>query len=319
MRASALLLIGGLALAVLGVPANADTLQIHISGFDVGTLYDVSAGTTINNSAILDSIGIAPVGGFINGQQSDTWGIISIDQVRDLTTGKTLYNDGGLPSQLPGAPTHLFGIFWGLTDNFLQTATSSATPGGISQDIRGVGIQVAIFSDGDTWPTGAPGPSASGTAGPGGDGKNVITYPGVTATGSVATPYWTFRSTTGLLQSDLNNEVFETFIQDAAGQAFGSSGNFFANMAAVDGYGAGSANDYLDTNGRLAFQAGDAPGVPTKPVDTLFSFGGDPADAASWLLFVDDPITANNVPEPVTMAGLLLGIGCLTRYVRRRK
>ncbi|MBE3096610.1 MAG: PEP-CTERM sorting domain-containing protein [Planctomycetes bacterium] len=32
-----------------------------------------------------------------------------------------------------------------------------------------------------------------------------------------------------------------------------------------------------------------------------------------------DNIQVTNVPEPVTMAGLMLGIGCLARYVRNRK
>ena len=43
------------------------------------------------------------------------------------------------------------------------------------------------------------------------------------------------------------------------------------------------------------------------------------ADLADDVLYVDFEGSGDVIPEPVTMAGLMLGIGCLARYVRRRK
>jgi len=68
--------------------------------------------------------------------------------------------------------------------------------------------------------------------------------------------------------------------------------------------------------------------------DLIFNFAaftgtGDPADADSLVFFIklDEPsgdhsidfIKSGNVPEPMTMAGLMLGLGALGGYIRRRK
>lgn len=39
----------------------------------------------------------------------------------------------------------------------------------------------------------------------------------------------------------------------------------------------------------------------------------------STVYFDDFQVTSSAIPEPVTMAGLLLGVGCMVRYVRSRK
>ena len=44
-----------------------------------------------------------------------------------------------------------------------------------------------------------------------------------------------------------------------------------------------------------------------------------PDQSLVWSFTSDDPVRGNMVPEPVTMCGMLLGIGCLGRYIRKRR
>ncbi|HUU82944.1 MAG TPA: PEP-CTERM sorting domain-containing protein, partial [Phycisphaerae bacterium] len=68
--------------------------------------------------------------------------------------------------------------------------------------------------------------------------------------------------------------------------------------------------------------------------DWTYAGTGDPQMPDTWYLMCGDTsgsvenynytlgdfgLEYAPIPEPVTMAGLALGIGCLTRYVRRRR
>lgn len=316
MRALSLLLIGGLALAGLAGPVSADLIKMNITDFDVGSLYSVPNNTSFSGAATLNNLTQTSVVGlgvnstaaaFSGNPVSDTMGIFRIETIIDITTGSNvLFSNGG--------PNEITGIFWGLTDGFLQTTASTATAGGQDQEIRGTGMQVAFFEKfgTHTFPGGnSPGPSGFSVVG----GK--LTYAGITD----GTLIWTTRSTSGFRFDDLTEDFFAHFTATASGSAFGSSGDTLTNMGSVDGWGLGPLNDQLDTNQIMGYQTGDTLGTPTKGTDLSFSFKASPAGAGSWILLSSDPITANNnlIPEPVTMAGLLLGVGCLTRYVRKRR
>jgi hypothetical protein len=61
--------------------------------------------------------------------------------------------------------------------------------------------------------------------------------------------------------------------------------------------------------------------------DTVFAGPGDVTWAYQWdftlgngqSFIISKDKNMMELPEPVTMAGLFLGIGCLARYVRNRK
>ena len=89
------------------------------------------------------------------------------------------------------------------------------------------------------------------------------------------------------------------------------------DMATVDGWGTGSKNWQLDTNTIPGWNATGT--VQDKMTDLLVTFSGTDAGSGLWLLRTSDPLEGDLVPEPVTMAGLLLGVGCLGGYVRKRK
>jgi len=317
MRSFILLLIGGLAIAALAAPAHAALIKMNLTDFDVGALYNVPTGSTWTGAATLDALpqtsvvglGVPAAAANINGSLSDTMGIFRIESIIDVASGNVLFSSGGA--------AEISGIFWGLTDTYLATSPSGSVAGGQDQDIRGTGVQVALFYNAShVWPgSGAPGPAGFAVGPVGTDGKSKLTFAPITN----GTLFWTFRSTTGFNLGDLANEFFAKFTATASGNAFGSEGNFLADMGAVDGWGSGFNNDALDTEALLGYQLGDILGFPTKPVDTAWHFTGSPNGAGSWLLLTSDPVTADLVPEPVTMAGLLLGVGCLTRYIRKRR
>ena len=76
----------------------------------------------------------------------------------------------------------------------------------------------------------------------------------------------------------------------------------------------------------------DLTGIPDAELQHVSAIGfnvgsNDPDSGEGWYFeeyeWLDDTtyaeITTDTVPEPITMAGLFLGIGCLGGYIRRRK
>ena len=94
----------------------------------------------------------------------------------------------------------------------------------------------------------------------------------------------------------------------------GSAENFVDNAGVVTGflrvepYASYHAFDYLEGS------------TPVNAVE-IWDDGFLPVDVVGYALTVGSPMTLqpSHVPEPVTMAGLMLGIGCLARYVRKRR
>ena len=305
MRCVKLLLMGGIVLALVA-PASAITITMNLRNFDDGTLYNVNDGTYGSSQpdpTVLDALTqISPTGGLINGVQSDTWGIIRVENIE--TPGGGYLYQGGENAEITA-------IFWGMQDTYLEQVTST---GVVTQDIHGVGMQIAFFYDTtpDWVAANAVGPLGWSTA-LGLGGLDRPEYAGITDGELI----WTMRSTTGWSLDFLMEEFFAQF--NAAGATYASSGNMLLNIGPVDGWGTGSQNWTLDTDTILGYQTGDTVFSPTKTVDILIAFDGTDTNSGLWLLRTTDPIEGDMVPEPLTMAGLMLGIGSLVGYIRRRR
>lgn len=309
MRYCKLLLMGGILLA-FSMPAMAITITMHMVDFDEGTLYNVGDGTYTTGPTLDGLTQITPTGGFINGHQSDTWGVFRVDDIKDNVGNYIYQGQDGLGGH------EITAIFWGLTDTYLNQATGG---GEVVQEIHGVGLQAAFFYDYN--PIGTPDWATAVTAGPGAwdnttgpvDGALNLgpVYPGITD----GTLLWTMRSTSGWNKLFPTEEFFNTYKSEGAN--YGSNGNMLLDMATVDGWGTGPSNFQLDTNTINGWNTTGT--AKTKMADILLAFSGSDDDTQGWLLRTSDPLEGNLVPEPITMTGLLLGIGCLGRYIRNRR
>ena len=112
---------------------------------------------------------------------------------------------------------------------------------------------------------------------------------------------------------------------------FGSLANTtgIADFTVIGNTGSGSADQFYSVTGGTEMLFWDTNFfTPTKgldyPADLRIHVTDAPIDylkvpaSYDWLTTSSDPLTGAHVPEPVTMAGLLLGIGCLGRYIRKR-
>jgi len=330
MRCFKLLLLGGIVLA-LAVPASAITVTMNLRNFDQGTLYAVN-DATYTGVGTLDGLNqTSPVGGLTYLGQSDTWGIIRLENIQ-TSGGDYLYQ--GSPNR------EITGIFWGAVDNYLDQTTDAG--GLIIQEIHANGLQMALFLD--TTPewssvaqsTGPAGwtpdyglDGAPGDVGVDDDGVNgtddagEYMYPGSddggpTYTGITdGTLIWTMVSTGGLNEDFPTDDFIAEFNQNQAASTFNSAGGLLFEMGTVDGWGTGPLNYQLDTDTIPAWNAAGT--AQDKLVDLTVSFDGTSNDSGAWLLRTSDPMEGDLVPEPVTMAGLMLGIGSLVGYARRRR
>ncbi|MBE3134659.1 MAG: hypothetical protein IMZ55_14410, partial [Acidobacteria bacterium] len=237
---------------------------MHLTDYDVGTLYynlpdGEYDGAYLHGLPTSDPGGGAPwraLAPAANG--SDTWGILRVDQIISKADNAVLWvsGDGG---------KEISGIFWGLTDTYVKQVTTVFGGGtAITQNIHGVGLQLAFFEDAAM--------NFDRSAGPGArvDVAGKPTYP----TATDGTLLWTVRSTPGY-RLDFPTEGFFVDFTTAA-SVYNSSGHALGNMAAVDGWGLGPDNAALDTNGVAAVQA-----------DLLFGFSADntqPPPLNGWLL-----------------------------------
>lgn len=333
MRYLKLLLMLGILAAAAG-PVVADTALITVTmnmrNFDEGTLYGVPDGLYTGEAALDLLPQFSPTGGFFNGVQSDTWGIFRVENIQD-TDGNYFYI---------GGPGHeITAIFWGETDTYLNQTTSGT--GVITQEIHGVGLKAAFFYDTTPdWSTASvAGPAGwtvdagvdgqPGVAGVDDDGDTIVdnaselgwvgsddrpTYAGITD-GDLL---WTMGSTSGWSQEFPTEDFFATFYSGAA--SYESHGNLHLDFGTVPGWGTGSQSwggATLDTDSIPAWNATGT--AMDKMTDLLLTFDGTEVGSGDWLLRTSDPMEGAMIPEPVTMAGLMLGLGCLGRYIRNRR
>ncbi|HUT56802.1 MAG TPA: PEP-CTERM sorting domain-containing protein [Phycisphaerae bacterium] len=295
MRYCKLLLMCGIVLGLSG-PAWAIAVTMNMRNFDDGTLYGVADNTYTGEVNLNGLNQIPPTGGIFGGVQSDTWGVFRVENMQDVN-GNYFYQGG--PTQ------EITAIFWGERDTYLKQTTSG---GVVTQEIHGIGLHAAFFYDT------TPDWSTAVLAGPAGwtiDGSGRPAYAGITD----GTLIWTMNSTSGWSQSFPTEEFFATF--NSAAASYNSHGNLHLDMGPVPGWGTGINNWTLDTN---TIPAWNVTGTALdKMTDLLLTFDGTDVGSGSWLLRTSDPMEGDLIPEPVTMAGLLLGVGCLGRYIRKRR
>jgi hypothetical protein len=109
----------------------------------------------------------------------------------------------------------------------------------------------------------------------------------------------------------MNDMGTATLADDVFVQVISGSGTSFLEIADADGIG-GTVGLGWDTNSIDLGLGVFADLKMTWDLDSVTT--GSPWDIAD-----NDPVRGAYVPEPVTMAGMLLGIGCLSRYIRKRR
>ncbi|MCK4627258.1 MAG: PEP-CTERM sorting domain-containing protein, partial [Phycisphaerae bacterium] len=266
--------------------------KMKFTNWDTGTLYGVDDGLYETEATLDGLLQVPPPGRQGN---EDTWGVFRLDSITDPSGTIDLWN-----RFTPGTP-EITGIFWGARDVYLDQTTTGA---GMSQDIHGVGMSMALFEDAannlDPYPAG--GIAAARTA------------PGAFDTFTDGTLIWTMNSVPGHDADFPEHEFFTKFWPDMeAGAGQNAAGGVFSQMGAVDLDGDGVADDVGSLNWWIIKDNID------DGVDFTFEFTGEPDSNDVWLVISDDPARTAVVPEPITMLGLFLGIGGLGGYIRKRR
>lgn len=294
-------------------------ITMNLRNFDEGTIYvvpdgeygryeDGDADPTGDGSTVAAGITtmdglpqLAPTGGFL-GHQSDTWGILELQNILKADGSDDILWQRGDNGE------HIMGLFWGLQDMGMEQ-TTNPVDGTVRQEIRGVNINLAFFFEQeDDWPGNATGPAGWST--PGG----VPTYADVTD----GTFMWSFVSAPGISLDDTSAEFIGEFSQNQ-GANFASTGAALGVVGAVPGWGEGPFNDFFIEGMVPAWAPGDTLlSGQTGVADIRFDFDATEDFSGDWLLRSTDPIEAW-MPEPITMAGMLMGLASVGGYIRRRR
>ena len=320
MRCFKLLLMGGIVLA-LAVPASAITLVLGENNFDIvnrdnGALYNMPAGKGAfigNPNNVAAGVGLldlaanvfAPAAGGkagTIGASEDSWGIARTDLIRDISAN-IIWNG-------TTANTELTWVFYGAEDFYAENLDNAGTV-----RVQSVNLFAELYEE----------PLAGGTPidlTQGSTNRGVA--PNVYTSATEGTMLLQLRSTAGFIHvpGDFGGALTE-FETD-----FNPGSNTGAGLAYFDVVG-GTMQIGFDQNS-ISSPASLANGMPNA--DAMIQFGSYPTTDGpnpsgapvgpppfDWLVRSDDPLRTDYVPEPITMAGLLLGIGCLGRYVRRRR
>lgn len=308
-----LLLMGGIVLA-LTMPASAITLVTGENNFkiinrDNGTVYynigpkGAWIGDPVNVAngvAILDAYLPKDIAVGRRFASEDSWGIAHTTDIHDV--------DGTVIWQSLSANTELTWMFHSATDYYAEVSDGV---GSVHTD--SVGLIAELWEEpklggtpinmtkGSPWRTG------------------LSTYTGATE----GTMLLQLTSAPGFLHvaGDFGGPLaeFESI--------FNAVSNSSSGTAYFDVTG-GTMASFFDTN-TITSTAGQINGVPNADAwiqftATAASDGPNPSKLGGippydWLVTSEDPVRTNVIPEPMTMAGLLLGVGCLGRYIRKRR
>jgi len=298
-----------------------ERIYVKLSSFDEGTVYPVVApGTTAGGSgsnaadvAAMDAVAgqiqafnAAATGSGLGNGLEDNWGIARITEITDAAA-VTLWS----PSD---TGTEVTAIFYGEQDIYYRQLDSRR------QVTNGINFHIALYEDGaNNWdPTGGSGARTG-----------LTTYPTVTD----GTLLLAGHSVPGLINNPgsdggTNAEFTSTndiaTLLDPAGSGSIGGGTTFIELDAgtllplFDPEATGGS-DALDAFQPLSGNVG-LPGV--EAADLRLDFTNIvPSNVADWLIRNNDPgeLQVNPIPEPLTMAGLFLGIGGLATYLRKRR
>jgi hypothetical protein len=308
-------------------PALGTEITIKLGNFDVGTQYPVPTPTTgysglpyASNPAgvsagvsALDGIqtvgtpgqqGLGTVPGANGLYDEDTWGIFRITRIED-PLGYALWTPAVKGQQLNT-------IFYGEQDFFVEMLDGANTR------IDGFGMHIDIYS-GNLLMDGTGGTGAR--AGPA--GGSPTSYPTVNAEGQ----------TLELSLISLPGFINGVGVGGGLATEFESRFNFTSLSGEGDVYleitgGASAAlfdGDMWGVPDYVAMDAANAAilgplGYDTR-ADIWLAFEADPAIVADWLVESDDPMKTfiAGIPEPITMLGLVFGLGGVGAYIRRRR
>lgn len=325
-------------LAALTVPAGAvgipfsqawnGPLVWHITNWEDSVVYDYNGGfladgvtpivlgtpyaaASVKVDATQGSIALDP-----SGTGETSWGIFQVDQIlsgsisgpNSISTGAlTLYDKGA-------SSTDILGIFYGAVD---QTVTFNSA---ISTTITASGFNYEIFTQPDTIydPTSSPALGAgarvdenewSSLVGYDGTGANKLLAGAERVLTAVGQPGMTAQEFLATFDLSQITGTFDTYLSVAPlTEAFDSTG-------ASVGF-SGSQNVNYDTD--VFPTLGYVPVVPGTTADFRLKGTSEPT-FNPWLVRSSDPVTTAFVPEPVTMLGLVLGVGGLAGYIRKRR
>lgn len=321
MRVLSLLLIGGLVLLIAS-PTWAVTVPtisygwnfVHARNEDNGTAYfytgdpELTPPTTFNpNDPLPDGVGTQPAAGPLFGAE-DSWGIFLLYQISegtptaDMTKVGQTFGGATTYSNSDGSNgTWLVGIFYGQTDTSvtLKTPTAGATS---SFSVLASGLNFELWAVDET-------------------SLDLFTHDSTNLTAYDATRRTLANRYTGWVEGG-GVEVLS-----GTTSYFEFDGNFYPT-----GYFDGTATLYFDIP-----VAG--PGVWNQYIGgnglnglgALIDPNGNQADAwltwelnapqpgLNWSTYSHDDGGFYAVPEPITMAGLMLAIGCVGQYIRKRR
>jgi hypothetical protein len=319
------LAIAGPAQAIVLLQPYAGPVTMKFRNWDTGTLYNIPDGPATVGEAAMDALPIVP--GFPPNSfgSEDSWGVVQLTEIYG-DQNQLLWS-----AAIPGTP-EITGLFWGERDTYISQTTSVQ---GISQDIHGVGFKIAFWEDANKDLGNPPGQYVS-SANVGTDRRIAEElFEGATE-GNLL---WTGNSVPGFDPNFPNDEFFTTFSPSGAIffglNAFGGMyidlGTVYTDGADGEPGVAGFDDDGIngvDDIGERGFAGSDDVAMlgsgnqlfdTSGPVDWRIAFTGKPDGTGEFLVLSDDPIDTTIIPEPITMLGMLLGMGGVARYVRKRR
>lgn len=312
MRALKLIGIGALVLA-LTVPSWGLTyntpyngpVTLHIASCDSGSVYIAGPGVYNPPPASPFPVLNPKVAG------ETLWGVLRVDSIHASTAigPNNIVNIPGTTIWTKGVTdgTELVGIFWGEHDTQITIDALG------NQVEEGTNLSFALweqpfgtYNNGLLGTAARTGPFAYPTVGiPGGVGGATLVLTGTAEIGFVGTlPTTTFTG---------------SFNPNAGPGDTAGSSTFFLSLG-PNAAGLGVLNSQFDSNfynvtGPTADVKVQATIFSNNPLNTPGALGG-----FDWTVTDSDPVTMiSQVPEPVTIMGLLFSVAAVGGYVRRRR
>ncbi|MCX5677276.1 MAG: hypothetical protein NTX87_20005 [Planctomycetota bacterium] len=256
-------------------------------------------------------IGLGGIGGALAGQVEDGWGIFYINAILADPGATTFWSAAADPTR------EIVGLYYGAVDTAVAVDINGI------QQVSAAGVFIDFYEQ------------PKGTFNPNNGSAWRLAFDKYRGVGfdAAGNPIANSQLIMRLESTDNTAWGWQTLASDIDGDG-DTDGDFVASFVPAPlpvGSGTGKSNMFLDLVGGTW-----VPFVEQAPnyfplVDNRFGssvdadmHAGQDFDPASfgpadWVITSDDPTRGSFIPEPVTMASLFLGIGCLSRYIRKRR